>query len=217
VIDIRAIILDFDGVLIESNEAKTQAFADLFALYPGYSQAMMNYHLKNFSTARKKKFEYYVFKLMNRPGDVAMVETMARQFSELVYSRVMACLEVPGAREFLEEFSRKVSLYIASVTPQDELRRIVRSRSLERYFIDIFGDPPVTKTEAIDSVLQREALTPQQVLFIGDSISDYEAAKTGGIHFIGRESGRGFQPQEVCSYPDLFQIRDVLRKSLKIR
>ena len=103
---IGAIVLDFDGVLVESNEEKTRAFEDLFGLYPAYREAMMDYHLAHYSSPRMTKFEYYVHELMERPGDDATIQAMARQFSEFVVQRVIDCPDVSGARAFITEFSK---------------------------------------------------------------------------------------------------------------
>ena len=207
---IRAIILDFDGVLVESNEAKTHAFEDLFALYPVYRDAMMEYHLANYSRPRMMKFEYYVYELMGRLGDVAMVQAMAHQFSEFAVRRVVACPDVPGARAFLDEFSPQVPLYISSVTPQDELRKIVRARGIDSFFVEVFGDPPCKKQDAIRAVLSREKLLPSQVVFVGDSASDYHAAVDAGLEFMGRDSGLPFDGIEIELYHDLYEIAEYL-------
>ena len=212
---IRAIILDFDGVLVESNEAKTRAFKDLFALYPAYRDAMMDYHLANYSRPRMMKFEHYVYELMGRPGDAEMVQTVARQFSEFVVRRVVACPDVPGAWAFLEGFSGHVPLYISSVTPQDELRRIVHARGIGSFFVEVFGDPPYTKQDAIRAVLTREKLLPSEVIFVGDSASDYRAAVDAGLEFVGRDSGLPFDGIEIELHRDLYEIADVVRQRLK--
>ena len=212
---IRAIILDFDGVLVESNEAKTRAFEDLFALYPAYREAMMTYHLANYSRPRMVKFEHYVYELMGRSGDVEMVQTMARRFSEFVVRRVVTCPGVPGAREFLEEFSRQVPLYISSVTPQDELREIVRARGIDSFLVEVFGDPPCSKLDAIRTVLTREKLLPLEAIFVGDSASDYRAAVEAGLKFVGRDGGLPFEGIEIELHLDLYEIADVVRQQLK--
>jgi phosphoglycolate phosphatase len=213
--DIGAIVLDFDGVLAESNEEKTHAFEELFALYPAYRDAMMEYHLAHYSHPRSMKFEHYVYELMGRPDDVEMAQVMARQFSEFVLRRVVACPEVPGAQAFLAEFSQKVPLYISSVTPQDELRKVVSERGLGLFFVDIFGDPPCKKTEAIQEVLKREGLLPAELVFIGDSQSDYQVAMEADVEFIARNSGLPFDADGIELYRDLYEIAEVVRKRLK--
>ena len=209
---VRAIILDFDGVLLESNDEKTEAFKELFSLYPEYEEAMLAYHLRWFSTSRMKKFRYFVYELMERPGDENRILDMAERFSNLITKRVICCPDVPGAMEFLKEFSKRIPIYISSATPQEELRRIIRYRGIERYLTDIYGDPPVKKQDAIRSVLKRENILPEDILFIGDALSDYRAAREAGIRFMGRDSGLPFGDQDIRLYRDLFEIADAIRQ-----
>ena len=212
---IRAIILDFDGVLAESNEEKTGAFRDLFALYPEYQQAMMDYHLARFSTSRMAKFEHYVYKLMDRPGDVESVQEMAKQFSNFVMHRVAVCPDVPGVREFLKEFSGRLPLYVSSATPQSELQEIVRLRGIDPYFVHVFGDPPIQKREAVGWILDTEKLPSSEVVFIGDSPSDFMVAKDCGLSFFGRDSGIPFDHVEIELYRDFYEIADIVRPRIK--
>jgi phosphoglycolate phosphatase len=208
---IQAVILDFDGVLAESNDEKTVAFEELAAHFPEHREKMMEYHLANYSSPRMSKFEYFVTELMGRPGDVEMVKELARQFSELVVKRVIACPDVPGTREFLLEFSARLPLYISSVTPQEELRAILSARGLASFLVAAYGNPPHPKGEAIGMVLEREGLRPEEVVFVGDSISDYRAATEGRLVFLGRFSGLPFEEIEVDLSPDLFGVADKLR------
>ena len=209
-----AVVLDFDGVLVESNAMKTRAFEDLAALYPEHRQAMMAYHLAHFSRPRHEKFKHYIHHLRGRVGDEGLFQRMERQFSELVVSRVVASPFVCGAQLFLEEFSQRLPLYISSVTPQDELQRIIHMRGMESYFQDIYGDPPRSKVEAIRHVLSRHGLTPAELIFVGDSPSDYHAAAETGVEFLGRDSGQPFEGIDLELFRDMQAIGDELRRRL---
>ena len=212
---IRTIVLDFDGVLVESEEAKLNAFEDLFTLYPAYQSAMMVFHLTNYSLPRMAKFEHCVYNLMERPGDFKAVKTMAQQFSEMVMHRVISCPDVRGAREFLHEFFGQVPLYISSVTPDSELKSIIRARGIESFFVEVFGDPPWKKSDAIQTIIKRERLSVSEIIFVGDSAADYRTAVEAGVEFVGRDSGLSFNGIDVRPYCDLSEIADVIRERVK--
>lgn len=208
---IRAIILDFDGIVAESNDGKDKAFAELFSLYPDYEKQMADYHNAWFSSSRMNKFRHYVFEFMERPGDEDSVLLMAERFSDLVMKRVISCPDVPGAREFLEEFSCNLPLYISSATPQDELREIAQCRKIESYFTEIYGNPPTEKQEAVYQVLDREKSAPEEIVFIGDSMSDLIVAQETGVRFVARNSGLIFHDENIVRYNDMFEIATVVR------
>ncbi len=212
---IRTIILDFDGILAESNEEKLQAFYDLFALYPKYQQQMLDYHLAHYAAPRLTKFRYYVYQLMGRSADTDLITVMSKQFSEFSMRRVIACPAVKGSQALLKEFYQQIPLYISSVTPQEELRHIVQARGIAPFFVEIYGNPPHPKPEAIHKILNRENVLPSETLFIGDSPSDYKAALETGIAFLGRDSGIPFAGIDIDLYHDLYQITAVIRECLE--
>lgn len=210
---IRAVILDFDGVIAESNQVKDAAFAEFFSHYSEQREALLAHHEAHHARPRREKFEYAAA-LLGRPGDLGLLEEMGVQFSALVSSRVIACPPVPGAPEFLREFSTLLPLYISSVTPQEELRTILRGRSIDGCFVEAYGNPPTPKALAIAQVLERERLQPAEVAFVGDSLSDYQAASTAGLVFWGRDSGQSFAGARIDLFPDLHAIAEVLRQSV---
>jgi phosphoglycolate phosphatase-like HAD superfamily hydrolase len=207
---IKAIILDFDGVIAESNAVKNSAFGEFFALYPEYSVAMQAYHEAHHAEPRRFKFTYFVEELMGRPGDSAKIDALVDEFSELVAELVIACPEVPGAGVFLETFSQRLPLYISSVTPQEELQHILEARGSAPYIRQAFGNPPHPKNKAIETILDREGLQPNQAAFVGDSESDYQVAYKAGLAFFARDSGQPFSDPQLDPSKDLFAIADKL-------
>jgi phosphoglycolate phosphatase len=208
---IQAVILDFDGVIAESNEVKNGAFSQFFARYPEHAEAMRAFHEEHHARPRRFKFTHYVECLMHRPGDTEAVDRMAAEFSALVMDRVIQCPEVPGASDFFREFSARVPLYISSVTPQDELEGIVKARGVDRYVKAVFGDPPNAKVQAVEQILSREDLRSEQVAFVGDSRSDFLVAQQTGLFFIARDSGQIFPDEVRKRCVDLGEVADVLR------
>jgi len=212
VTQVSVVILDFDGVIVESNAVKNSAFDEFFTRYPDYCDAMRSFHLENHAKPRCFKFTYYVEHLLKRPGDEKAIEQMAIDFSALVADRVINCPMVSGAESFLQKFSKRVPLYISSVTPQDELERIVAARGLSSYLKRLYGDPPHAKSEAIKQILKSEDVAPNQVVFVGDSASDYQVAKESGLIFIGRDSGQPFPDSDFDLYADLNEVANAIER-----
>ena len=55
---LKAIIFDFDGVICESVEAKTEAFRKVFLDYPEHLDEIIAYHMTQGGVSRYIKFEY---------------------------------------------------------------------------------------------------------------------------------------------------------------
>jgi HAD superfamily hydrolase (TIGR01549 family) len=183
--DIRAVVFDFDGVILESADIKTRAFAALFAEYPEHQDAIVRMHLENAGISRYRKFEWIYRDLLDRPLPESEMARLDAAFSQLVTDQILACDFVPGARECLERLSAEQQLFIASGTPQDELRSIVEQRGLTPYFVAVYGSP-ASKAEILAQILRTQELTPTELVFVGDALSDYDGAREAGVFFVGR-------------------------------
>jgi|TARA_B100002003_G_C14135735_1_gene546206 phosphoglycolate phosphatase-like HAD superfamily hydrolase len=181
---LKAIILDFDGVIIESMEIKTDAFRELFKESPEHLDAILEYHLKHGGVSRYTKFSYIYKNILKQPLDEGELEKLGEKFSKLVMEKVMQCPLTLGTLEFLGEYYKKLSLYIASGTPERELRTIVKHHGMLKYFRGVYGTPAL-KSEIINMILEVDKFKKNDVLFIGDSLTDYEEARKVNVPFIG--------------------------------
>ena len=200
---IKAVIFDFDGVLAESADIKTEAFAELFADYPDHVDEIVAYHKRNMGISRFVKFRYFYERILGkellREEEVALGE----RFSRIVLEKILAAPLVPGTVDFLEGHHQKMLLFIASGTPQTELDGIVRARGLAKYFKEIHGSPR-KKDEIINGILSDHDLRPEQTVFVGDAESDLKASQATGVYFVARTFlGQG----DLSACP--FQIRDL--------
>ena len=207
--EIKIIILDFDGVVIESNEIKTEAFRYVFGRFPDHADAMMAYHEANISQSRFIKFDYLLM-LLGRSGDEILKKEISTSFSEYVFAKMMKASLVVGAERFLKEMKQKYPVYLASVTPAEELQRILNSRQLTHWFSEVYGCPPWTKSNAIIDILKREKSNPINALLIGDSAGDQRAAKQTGVPFLARNSGLLFDEPYPKQFSDLSEILEYL-------
>jgi len=198
---IRTLILDFDGVIVESNDLKTRAFARVFARFPAHLDSMMAYHEAHVSASRFEKFRYLVTALLGRAADDPLVDELAADFSQETIKLVVDCPMVAGATTFLDVVSAHVPVYLASVTPQSDLEAILLMRGLSGYFAGVYGCPPWTKASAIEDILAGAG--PSGVLFIGDSAGDQRAALATGVEFLARDSGLPFDDPQPSSEPDM--------------
>lgn len=207
---IRVIILDFDGVIVESNDIKTQAFAKLFAPYPGHLDTMMAHHEANISVSRVTKIDYFVSVCLERPWDQALRESLAEEFSRLTADLVAECPLVPGAEDLLSVLGKRVPLYVASVTPQADLDAILGRRDLLRHFRRAYGCPPWTKPDAVRDILRREGVVAAEAVLVGDSEGDRRAAEETGVGFAARNSGLAWGEPPPVLHSDLHDVTATL-------
>lgn len=205
----NAIIFDFDGVLVESVDVKTQAFVALYAPYGELAvKKVIDHHLINGGVSRKEKFAYCHREFLGKSLTGAEVENLSERFSLLVEEAVVHAESVAGANAFLSKYATILPLFIASGTPEDELQRIVKKRKMSGYFQGVFGSPR-KKGELLKFILRQFDFKPEKVLMIGDSITDYIGAVEAGVSFLGRSKNLPHPfPAGTRVIPDLSSLED---------
>lgn len=181
-----AIFFDFDGVLAESTDIKTEAFRTLYAPYGAAVVAqVLEHHRAHGGVSRRKKIRWCHKYLLGRRLSEPELEQLAEHFSRLVEYAVAESAWVPGAWETLQELHGRLPMFVISGTPKGELQRIVARRQMTHFFVEVHGSPP-SKVPIIRDLLERHGLAADRVLFVGDSTTDYDAAKATGLPFLGR-------------------------------
>jgi phosphoglycolate phosphatase-like HAD superfamily hydrolase len=206
----NVIVLDFDGVILESFDIKTDAFRELFSNYPDQVDEVVSYHKKNGGISRYVKFRYIYENILNLPPTDNDLNALADRFSEIVYQRILICPFVNGALDFLKDFHNTMHIYIASGTPEDELRDIINKRGLSEYFSGIFGSPS-TKPQIVRNIMHIENMLPSDIIYVGDAISDLNAAREVGVTFIGRNKTENFDNVADYVINDMDDLRKLIR------
>jgi phosphoglycolate phosphatase-like HAD superfamily hydrolase len=207
----RALIFDFDGVILESVALKLGAAARLFAGDKERIPEVMAYWRENVSLSRYVKLRHIYRRILHRPLGPGEEAELGRRFGEDIAQAYRTCPKVDGAEELLEAYSGRRLLFVASGTPQDELRDVVEAQGLSGYFDGVFGSP-TSKPDICARILERWGLGREEVVMVGDSPLDLEAARATGIGFIGRETASPgvFQSRGVPVVADLRGLRAML-------
>jgi|SRR3972149_175475 len=182
----QAVFLDFDGVIIDSVDIKTNAFAEMFRPYGSDIEAkVVEYHLAHGGVSRFEKFKYYYERLLNRSIDETQIQQLGNQFSELVLIKVLEAPFVDGAFETLMKLKAlNIPTYLVTGTPQEEIQYILKMRGLEDFFSGVYG-APAKKEHIVHSIIKQSHYSPDACLYVGDALTDYSAAQQNGLHFSG--------------------------------
>jgi len=212
--NVKVIVFDLDGVLLESAAIKTDAFREMFSEFPEHLEKIVDYHKKNGGISRYKKFDYIYSNILKRPYDKKTEKKLNKKFQELVLEKIIECPFVRGTIECLDKCYKKFRLYVVSGTPDSELKEILKKRGLMQYFIDIFGSSK-EKSEWLNVIIKKEKIQSDELLFIGDSPSDYHAAAAAGANFIARirEDEENFFPDDssLVRVADLTELPRLLK------
>jgi len=186
VLNKKAIIFDFDGVILDSVDIKTRAFSDLFQNFgPKIQNKVINHHLANGGVSRHRKISHYYNEFLNKKLNKFELNKLCDDFSKLVVSKVISSSEIKGASNFLQKLNKiKKFMFINTGTPQDEINLILKERNLYNFFNKVYGSPS-SKEKNMKSILNENNLDISDCIFFGDSFSDLIAADKFEMDFVG--------------------------------
>ena len=125
--------------------------------------------------------------------------------------KVVGANWIAGARECLEAMADNTLLFLISGTPEEELRCIVERRKITGLFAEILGSP-VRKPDHIRRLLKDYQLNPAGCVFVGDALTDYNAALETQLHFVGIQGDADF-PQGTTILADCRGLEEELASS----
>ena len=128
----------------------------------------------------------------------------------------------PGARELLDALSQAgIPVGVVSTKKSDTLLAILEARGAASLFATITGGDrlkhPKPDPEGLLSAIAAQGLSPEQVLYCGDTVIDAETAQRAGAHFCAVLNGTtsaadfdsaGFPMEHVA--PDLWDLKNWL-------
>jgi phosphoglycolate phosphatase-like HAD superfamily hydrolase len=177
-------IFDCDGVILDSNKLKSNAFAEALSNEPPNLVAeFVQYHKQNGGISRYEKFKYY-FEDMKKQVDAEIeIINALNNFASIVSVGLLKCNYIPGVVELIGElFNLNKRLFVVSGSDEKELIQVFRQRGIDHYFENIYGSPDnkIKNTRKVISSIS----TTKNGLFFGDSKSDYNASKAFGLDFV---------------------------------
>lgn len=211
---IKAIIFDFDGVILESAQIKTEAFSYLVRDLPEKQQKQfVEYHRKNMGISRYTKFQYLVEEILHKTYSKEEEQRYSSSFNQIVMEQIIKCPFVPGAEEFLKRNHKKLQLFIASGTPIEELNLILEKRNLKDYFTEAYGTP-MKKDQITEQIQNKYHLFASEIIFVGDAIVDKETAEKEKLIFIGRRTPDNIEDFLNVEYliNNLLEIEDIIKR-----
>lgn len=211
----KIVFLDFDGVVVQSNEIKDDAFEVMFReICPRQFDLAWAYHKANDAVPREEKFKHIIREVVGLREDPEELRRLVRRFEDLTFHSICQCEEVPGVSAFLQNLHGQKSVVLLSATPQASLESILRFRKIDRYFGAVFG-APVDKASVLREVTSAEAVPVTECVFIGDSKSDWQAAVSAGVHFIGMAGHFDFPVGAVSVVENFLRFSQVFNERIR--
>ena len=189
---------DFDGVIKESIEAKTDAFKQIFSKS---SEEVLDkivlHHQENGGMSRYEKIPLYL-EWSRIEYNHHNFETYCNKFSKIAKSLVIDSPWVDGAFNLIQKRHESGLInIIVTATPQKEIEEIVSRLQINKFFDGVYGSPK-SKTDLIKFAFVEMDIDSEKSIMIGDSMTDYIASQESNIDFILRETEFNSKLRNLC-------------------
>lgn len=207
---IKSIIFDFDGVILDSVDIKSEVFKEVFAPFGkkilDYS---INYHIKHGGISRFEKIKHILNLFFESREAKILEKSIINKFNFLIRKKVFKANFIKGAPEFLEKNYNSFNMFISTGTPEKEIIEILKFKKIKHFFKAVYGSPDI-KDIHVEKILKNNSEKIDEYVFIGDSKSDLITASKYKIKFIGIEN-KNFDFGTDVKIKDLSNLEFVLK------
>jgi phosphoglycolate phosphatase-like HAD superfamily hydrolase len=208
-------VFDCDGVILDSNGIKSQAFFDVVRRF-GQERAerFVAYHKLHGGVSRQEKFKYFVAEILavGRADQASLEHELVEAYGLICREALLKCSMIPGIQAFLASLPTKIRNYVVSGGAQTEVRDVLRERRLDPFFSLILGNPK-SKQENMQHLLESGALQGRGAYF-GDARLDMELARQFGLDFVFVSGASEWAQAEVEFHGErIYDFKELLGRS----
>ena len=180
----NTIIFDCDGVILNSNFQKIEAYRNTALAYGAsklQAEELVAHHVELTGISRYVKFKYFLKEIMSEEITDYSMKILVDTLNEEVINLLKDC-EIASGIEKLKSQTKKSTWMVASGGDQDELRFLFKEKNITSYFEGGIYGSPSSKHQIVEEKLKNNSFLP--ALFLGDSLYDIETAQKFNLDFI---------------------------------
>jgi len=187
VIDLKkynTIIFDCDGVILNSNFQKIEAYRNTAISYGAskiQAEDLVSYHVSLTGISRNIKFKYFLKEIMGEHVIDSSMKKLVDTLNIEVITLLKNC-EVASGIEKLKSHTKKSTWMVASGGDQEELRFLFKEKGIASFFEGGIYGSPSSKHQIVEEKMKDKNFLP--TLFLGDSLYDIQTAQKYKLDFI---------------------------------
>ena len=175
----RRWFFDCDGVLLDSNGVKTEAFRRVAMRYgPDVAADVVDHHLRTGGMSRFAKFDRLFREVLRREPKAGELEALLDDFAAASREGLLHSSTDPAAASLITSIRHRAEVHVVSGGAENEVSWALEQHGLAALFDGIHGSPR-TKREILGALSASPLARPG--VFIGDSRLDMEVAAESGL------------------------------------
>jgi HAD superfamily hydrolase (TIGR01509 family) len=190
---IRAVFLDIDGTLMDTNYLHVEAWADAFEKI-GHVFPRREIHRQIGKSGKKMVREFIAGEAQAQKAD---------KLHGQLYKKIQTKgRPLPGARDLIVGLKQRgLGIWFATSAKPEELEHTIKELGAKDLMIDIVSSADVEEgkpePDVFELALKKAGVTPAEVLALGDTIWDIEAAERIGIKTAAVLTGGAYSREEL--------------------
>lgn len=190
---VKAVILDVDGTLMDTNYLHVEAWARAFDEV-GYRAPRVEIHPKIGKGSGLLISEFV--------DDEEAAEKAAELHAEYYDELQKRAFPLPGAKELIDSLARlEYGVWLATSAEPHELERSLEMLEAEGKISGVVNSSDVEDSKPAPDIfelaLRKAGVEPQEAVAVGDAIWDVESAKAAGIRCVAVLTGGAFSKEAL--------------------
>jgi len=190
---ISAVIFDCDGVMFDSRQANVNYYNHVLArfdLSPMAEDEVEFVHMHTADESIRHVFRGTPF------VEQAQAFRMQMDYSRFIKDMIME----PGLKELLKKLKPRYGLAVAT-NRSNTIGKVLETNGLTGFFDIVVSSldvqTPKPHPEAIYKILDFFKISPEQAVYVGDSIVDWQTARAAGVTLIAYQNDALDTPWQI--------------------
>jgi phosphoglycolate phosphatase-like HAD superfamily hydrolase len=182
---VKCVVFDFDGTLVKSNEIKRRTFYEVTKNLVDADILLDKILSYPDSGDRYDIFDTLIIELKLDREVFVSASKLSDSYTKICEYEISRAPEIKGAVKTIKELrSLGVKIFISSATPEITLQKIIDMRGWKDMINMALGSPD-SKIDHLQTILTKNKYSISEVVYVGDSEVDRDAALLVGCRFVG--------------------------------
>lgn len=176
------LVFDKDGVITDTESFKLSLLENLIIEdFPEFKDQIISCNRSHRGMFRSVKIPLIFQQVLQKELSDQQLNNYLEKFAFKMKRQLQEIKLIPGVAAFIKQ---KYGIqFISSAAPAEEVNEHIAYFGFNNYFEGIYASPTYTdKTLALQEI--KNAYN-KEIIFFGDSLSDFEHAKKADVHFVG--------------------------------